>query len=370
MLRLFLALILAQPVLTPPDPHRPFPLMVGDQAPPLDVQWYRPANADNLIRHGTPYVVEFWSTWCGPCIENFPVLSETQRKYEGRLTVVGVSVWEPRPEEVYPFVEKQGDRMAYAVAADSVPPPPLDVDNPSDWAKENGAAAKAWLKASGWSWDGIPVAFIVNEQGRIAWAGHPRMMQEPLAAVVEGRWNLEAFLPEYRADRAFSTAARVIYARRRAAWQRGDHAAVLSATDELLALGPRASRYSGSRFHYLLAVMNEPEKAYAYAREAMAGGGPADGNSDALNEIAATIITPDRTPAREELDVALAASKRAATLSPAEVYTLTTLAEVHAARGEFTDAAAAQRRAIDAAPALRKPDLLPKLQKYETAAKR
>ena len=52
--------------------------------------------------------------------------------------------------------------MAYRVAMDAVP----EGKEPGE-----GAMAKSWMEAAGQ--DGIPTAFIINKEGKIAWIGHP-----------------------------------------------------------------------------------------------------------------------------------------------------------------------------------------------------
>ena len=53
-----------------------------------------------------------------------------------------------------------------------------------------GAMAKAWMTAAGQN--GIPTAFIVNKEGKIAWIGHPMEMEKPLEKIVAGTWDLKA----------------------------------------------------------------------------------------------------------------------------------------------------------------------------------
>jgi thiol-disulfide isomerase/thioredoxin len=41
---------------------------------------------------GKVVLLNFWATWCEPCIEEIPRFAEWQRKYAGRLQVLGVSM--------------------------------------------------------------------------------------------------------------------------------------------------------------------------------------------------------------------------------------------------------------------------------------
>jgi thiol-disulfide isomerase/thioredoxin len=41
-------------------------------------------------------LLNFWATWCAPCVEEMPMLSRLQRDYSGRgLRVVGITVDDP-----------------------------------------------------------------------------------------------------------------------------------------------------------------------------------------------------------------------------------------------------------------------------------
>ncbi|MCL1909008.1 MAG: TlpA family protein disulfide reductase [Holophagaceae bacterium] len=135
-------------------------LKVGSVAPQLQVSRWVKGDGPTSLERGNVYVVEFWATWCPPCRESIPHLTEMARHYKDKATFIGVSVWEHGSgsaveENVDSFVKGMGNRMDYLVARDD----------------GIGFMAKNWLSAAGVK--GIPSAFVVDRRGKIAWVGHP-----------------------------------------------------------------------------------------------------------------------------------------------------------------------------------------------------
>ncbi|MBZ0173104.1 MAG: TlpA family protein disulfide reductase, partial [Phycisphaerales bacterium] len=163
-------------------------LTIGMKAPKLEIAKWVKGDSVQHFEDGHTYIVEFWATWCGPCVAAFPHVSEVQKEHADDVTVIGVNIWDrPKDREtgefkesmeeqitrVSTFVKEQGERMSYTVAIE-----------------ESGKMAEHWMTAAGQG--GIPAAFIVDNAGKVAWIGHPMSIDEPLEEVRAGNWDYKA----------------------------------------------------------------------------------------------------------------------------------------------------------------------------------
>lgn len=151
----------------------PVTLKAGDVAPSLSIEQWLKGSPVNDFERGKVYVVEFWATWCPPCVANIPHLNSIQAKYPN-VVVIGVAGSERRPAEGQPdtrieklndFIAKRGDGMNYRVAYD-----------------DDRSMPKAWMEPAGQN--GIPCVFIVGGDGKIAWIGHPVAMDKHLETAI------------------------------------------------------------------------------------------------------------------------------------------------------------------------------------------
>lgn len=119
-------------------------------------------NTVNLSDHrGQVVVIDFWATWCPPCREAIPKLSELAREYEGKgVVILGVS--SESPQKVKAFWTRYTPGYTTLVVRDSV--------------------------FAAYNVRGIPTLCIVDQEGvlRFQEAGYTPSMKSKLAGVIDG----------------------------------------------------------------------------------------------------------------------------------------------------------------------------------------
>ena len=170
-------------------------LTIGSTAPSLDIEhWLSDGHGKfgevTDFESGKTYVVEFWATWCGPCIRSMPHLAELQESFANQgVQIISVSKEDlatvktllPRkyksPEDDGPTTYGELT-SAYCLTTD--PDESVNID---------------YMKAA--HQNGIPCAFIVGKSGLIEYIGHPNGLEDPLQQVVDDKWDREKFAASF-----------------------------------------------------------------------------------------------------------------------------------------------------------------------------
>ncbi len=81
------------------------PLAIGEAAPEFSLPRLGGGELDSVALAGDMVIVNFWATWCRPCLHEIPVFKELDA---GGVRVVGIALDERGESAVAPFVERQG----------------------------------------------------------------------------------------------------------------------------------------------------------------------------------------------------------------------------------------------------------------------
>lgn len=170
-------------------PINPSPsLNIGDPAPPLRVREWLKGTPVQTFEKGNVYVVEFWATWCKPCLAAMTHLSNLADEYKDRVTIIGMDIYENKTtsiERVKAFVDSIGHPLDYFHVA----------------AEDSNFMETGWLDAADERRQGIPRSFVVNAEGKMAWIGYPKQLDSILPKILNNTWDIRKALTKRNSDR-------------------------------------------------------------------------------------------------------------------------------------------------------------------------
>jgi thiol-disulfide isomerase/thioredoxin len=117
---------------------------------------------------GRPLLINFWATWCPPCIDEFPDLVKIDADYRGKLDVITVSLDDLADIETYVpkfLAEMKAEMPAYLLHT-----------------KDESAAIR--LIAKDWAGN-LPMTVLYETTGKVAYMRNGRIRVQPLRDNIE-----------------------------------------------------------------------------------------------------------------------------------------------------------------------------------------
>lgn len=327
-------------------------LVIGDPAPMIAIsKWIKGEPVTEYVADKV-FVVEFWATWCGPCLKSMPHIASLQTEYGDKVTFVGVTAEDDATVmEFMGNLAGQGDKtwndvLTYRIALD-----------------DDGKTNKLFMDAAGQG--GIPCAFIVGKAGGIEWIGHPVEIDGPLKQIVDGSWDSALAKKSAAESKTLEKALRTVGPEIDGAMAAGDVPQAVAMIDDLLKQFPGNNMLLKTRFKIAMQVplFDEANKS---ARMMVDGAGE---NVRVMDDVAWMLATATEEPGLD-LELALSTIQKAAELTKEQdISVLETIARVHSRVGNSAEAIAFQAKAVEAATDPdQKRQLTVGLKKYESAA--
>ncbi len=116
--------------------------LTGETAPPLNLKRLDGSEVTPDAFKGKVLVVDFWASWCAPCVAQMPFIASLNKKFKDRgVVVVGVNK-DPDPKKAIAFLEK----------------------NNYDWLNLYDEKVEASKR---WGTDAVPTFAVVDSSGKV-----------------------------------------------------------------------------------------------------------------------------------------------------------------------------------------------------------
>jgi thiol-disulfide isomerase/thioredoxin len=130
-------------------------ISLGETAPPIYITDWIENVPENKSLEGKNIILEFWATWCGPCIAAVPHLNELQSQYEGS-NIVFISI----TDESVSKVERTLDRIDFKSVVVS------DTTSQTQIAYGDGKNGLLFF----------PLTVLIDDSGMVRWIGDPKKL--------------------------------------------------------------------------------------------------------------------------------------------------------------------------------------------------
>lgn len=141
-----------KPVIEPKAPPPPKPLLKeGTVAPDFTAEKWGGGELKLSDYKGQIVILDFWATWCGPCMKSMPHVEKVYQAVKDQgVAVLGVCVWDDKkPYEAW--IPANKDKYSFQFAFDPA-----------------GRDSSKSIAGSKFNVSGIPTTYIIDKEGKVA----------------------------------------------------------------------------------------------------------------------------------------------------------------------------------------------------------
>ena len=130
--------------------------------PKLVVDTFDGGKFDLAQQRGKWVVVNFWATWCSPCLKELPDISAFVAAHKDKVVAIGLDFEEAEKDDITKFLKTHP--IGYPIAMIGIDNPPKDFETPK----------------------GLPNTYVIDPDGKVAKAFLGPITSKDLEAAIGG----------------------------------------------------------------------------------------------------------------------------------------------------------------------------------------
>jgi len=139
-----------------------FGLAAASAKPALSIKTLNGDTFDLAKQSGKWVIVNYWATWCSPCLKELPDISAFVAAHKDKVAAIGLDFEDAEKEDIEKFLQKHP--LSYPVAQVDIDNPPKDFDTPK----------------------GLPNTYVIAPDGHVAKAFMGPITTKDLEGVIGG----------------------------------------------------------------------------------------------------------------------------------------------------------------------------------------
>ncbi|MFW2477869.1 MAG: TlpA family protein disulfide reductase, partial [Sediminibacterium sp.] len=139
---------------------------IGDQAPAIKITDWVQKNSKDTSLNGKFVIIDFWATWCAPCLASMAHVNELVEEFKQNENLVFLAMSDEPKEKISPLLSR-------------VPFKASVVTDTSGYTQND------------YSITSIPDCVIIDDKGQVQWTGNPKYLTKSIIEGILARKKIE-----------------------------------------------------------------------------------------------------------------------------------------------------------------------------------